>query len=110
MYENRRRRRYRDKKKPVATASAAAFGAALVLVAVFVALVIVSAQNGGTMPNVLVAVGMVALFASIAALVAGIQALHNENFDGLFRILGVALPALALILWAGMYLLGMFLG
>ena len=69
-----------------------------------------SAGSGGNTPALLGGLSIFALIAAIAALVMGLRARKNENFDKLFRILGVALPLIAVLLWAGLYLLGMFLG
>ena len=100
----------REKRIPVSTETIAAVGLSAAAIAVFVLFIALSAGSGGNTPALLGGLSIFALIAAIAALVMGLRARKNENFDKLFRILGVALPLIAVLLWAGLYLLGMFLG
>mgnify|MGYP000001777302 FL=1 len=100
----------REKRKPVSTETIAAVGLSAAAIAVFVLFIALSAGSGGNTPALLGGLSIFALIAAIAAFVMGFRARKNENFDRLFRILGVALPLIAVLLWAGLYLLGMFLG
>lgn len=100
----------REKRKPVSTETIAAVGLSAVAIVIFAVFIALSAGSGGNTPTLLGGLSVFALIVSVVALVTGIRGRKNENFDKLFRVLGVALPLIAVLLWTGLYLLGMFLG
>lgn len=110
MYDGmRRRRRYRE-KKPVSAETVLAVALAAVAIAVFVIFLLISVQTGGNTPNLLGGLSVFAMIAAVIALVVGVRARSNENFDRVMRVLGVAVPAAAVAVWGGLYFMGMFLG
>lgn len=110
MYdEKRRRRRYRE-KKPVSSEAVLAVTLGAAAIAVFFIFLLISVQTGGNTSNLLGGLSIFAWIAAVISLVVGIRARSNENFDRWMRILGVLIPAAAVIIWAGLYFVGMFLG
>lgn len=110
MYENRRRRRYREKRKPISNETILAVALSAVTILVFVVFLVISIQDGGNTPNLLGGLSVFALIGAIYSLVVGVRAYSNENFDKVMRMFGIIVPAVAVVVWVGLYLMGMFLG
>lgn len=110
MYdEKRRRRRYRE-KKPVSNETVLAVGLAGATLLVFVFFLAVSIRTDGNTSNLLGGLSVFSLIGAAVALATGVKARKNENFNKVMRALGVAVPAAAVAVWGGLYLIGMFFG
>jgi cytoskeletal protein RodZ len=107
---NRRRRRIREKRKPLSPVSLGACVAGGITLLLFVGFLLISAYQEGNTINLFGAVSVLCMIVAVAALVRGIAARRNENFDGFTRLLGVIVPGISAVSWIVLYMIGAIVG
>ncbi len=105
----RRRRRSYEKKKPVAVAAiwTSVIGLICFLIAVALMLLTTVGLDFGKLPGV---VGVMAMLVAVITFSTGVRTARQDDYDLVTRVLGVILPALAMVLLILLYFTGILFG
>ncbi len=106
----RRRRRPVGSNRPEATGAYVIAGISLVSVITCVACVYLSMLSKGNTQNWLGGMGVLFIIVELVCVVVGSGIFRNTNFTLRSRLVGLLAPLPALVMWAGIYLVGIFYG
>ncbi|MBQ1604275.1 MAG: hypothetical protein II765_07420 [Lachnospiraceae bacterium] len=101
-----RRNNFREKKKPYATESLIGIGVGAFSMILFVGFMFCAAMTGGNVGKLVSAMSVICFVAAIVALVKAYKMKDNENFNKVFRVSGIVVPAVAVACWTILYIIG----
>lgn len=106
---NKKNRSYKFTEKKKSIRGAIACGGALLSLVLLIVLLFQAVGMSGQGGGYLGSLGVIALFLGVASFVEAVQAVQEKDTFRTLPYAGVALSAVATVLWIGLYMLGTLL-
>ncbi|MCR4998805.1 MAG: hypothetical protein K6A05_03090 [Lachnospiraceae bacterium] len=110
MSNRRRRRNTTEPKKPFSTTAYVAAGVAGASLVICLGTLLWSYSVAGNTPRLAGGISMLAFVASVLSFFAGAGVFRNQTYNRKSRWIGLIVPAIAFVVWIGIYVAGLVIG